>query len=130
MTYTLTRISQSEDGTFGTLSDESGVQLCVTCEPSPDEAHPCIPAIKYRCIPHNGEHWKNVWEVANVPGRSAILIHAGNSEKDTLGCIVVGTGFGFIGTHRGVTESLRALNKLRAMLPEEFDFEIKEEFGE
>lgn len=129
MAYVLVRISQSDDGTMGQLFDESGDQLCVTIEPSPDEAHPCIPAGTYHCIPHNGEHWKNVWEITNVPDRAAILIHAGNSEKDTLGCVVVGTGFGFVGTHHGMTESLRALNKLRAILPNEFDLQIKEEFN-
>lgn len=129
MNYTLTRISQSDEGTFGTLTDLDGIQLCVTCEPPPDVQHPCIPAGTYHCIPHNGQHWKNVWEITNVPGRSDILIHAGNLDKDTLGCVVVGISFGWIGTQQAVLQSLTALNKLRNLLPDEFEIEIIEQFS-
>lgn len=52
----------------------------------------CIPAGEYKCRPHTGPKFKDVWEVLNVPGRSAILFHAGNSDTDTLGCILVGMG--------------------------------------
>lgn len=122
--YTLQRISQSEEGTFGVLKDDNGIQLCVTCEPSPAKDHPCVPAGTYHCIPHNGVKWKNVWKVANVPGRSDILIHAGNTDIDTLGCIVVGKSFGWIGTQQAVMESLITLNLLRNLLPSEFDLTI------
>ncbi len=122
--YSLQRISQSEEGTFGQLLDPTGKILCLTCEPPPDAEHPCIPAGVYNCIPHNGNEWKNVWEVTNVPGRSDILIHAGNTDHDTLGCIVVGTGFGWIGTQQAVMQSLQALNMLRNTLPQTFILSI------
>lgn len=122
--YTLQRQSQSAEGTFGILYDPSGTQLCVTCEPPPDVGHPCIPEGIYQCIPHNGAHWKNVWEITDVPGRTAILIHAGNYEGNTEGCVCVGTNFGWIGTKQAVMESLNALNKLRSMLPNNFILSI------
>ena len=34
---------------------------------------------------------KGMIEVANVPGFEAILIHPGNTDEDTSGCILVGT---------------------------------------
>lgn len=124
MLYTLQRISQSEEGTFGILYDPAGTQLCVTCEPPPDVAHPCIPAGMYKCIPHNGDRWKNVWEISGVPGRSSILIHAGNTDADTEGCVCVGTSFGWEGTTQAVMESVNALNKLRNLLPQSFNISI------
>ena len=36
------------------------------------------------------------FEVTDVPGRTAILIHTGNSETDVEGCILVGMQFGRI----------------------------------
>lgn len=136
MTYTLTRFSQSDEGTFGTLEDESGKQLCITAEPPPEGEHPCIPEGTYYFQPHNGEHWKHVWEATNVPGRSNILIHAGNvpvpytddngvDHWETKGCIMVGKSIGWIGTHQAVTESVSALNYLRTVLPDNFTMTIK-----
>lgn len=122
--YILQRLNQSEEGTFGTFSDPSGTQLCVTCEPPPDGDHPCIPAGTYQCIPHNGAKWQNVWEITNVPGRTAILIHAGNTDSNTEGCVCVGTSFGWLGTNQAVMESLNALNKLRSCLPSSFIISI------
>lgn len=54
----------------------------------------CIPAGTYLVHPHgwHGEpvRYKRVWQLQNVPGRSAILMHAGNVHQDTEGCILVG----------------------------------------
>ena len=120
MMYILSRLRQDEQGTFGELCGPDGRHLCVTVEPPPTGDHPCIPHGTYNCIPHNGDHWKNVWEITNVPGRTAILIHAGNTDTDTEGCVVVGTTFGEIGTQEAVLHSLDALNMLRSTLPDSF----------
>ena len=66
--------------------------LCDTLEPpTTGVKHPCIPI---------GDYLVNlVWSpkfksykprLEGVPHRSGILIHKGNSVKDTLGCILVG----------------------------------------
>lgn len=51
----------------------------------------CIPEGSYRCI----IAWSNRFQrlmprLLDVPGRSGILIHPGNTLKDTSGCILVG----------------------------------------
>lgn len=78
----------------------------------------CIPTGVYRCTPHNGTRFKDVWRLESVPGRSAILIHAGNTTKDIEGCILVGMSHGELrtkkfGNLRAVLSSRKAINLLR-----------------
>lgn len=122
MRITLRRISQSHFGTFGVLLDEDDESMCFTCEEPWKGNAPqvsCIPAGTYECVPHDTERFPDVWEVTGVPGRSAILIHSGNTIKDTHGCILVGTSFLRNPDYSiyGVAESRKALNRLRDMLP-------------
>ena len=37
------------------------------------------------------------WEVRDVPGRTFIMVHPGNYERHTEGCILVGRGFSWNG---------------------------------
>jgi hypothetical protein len=126
MKLELHRSAQSEKGTFGilVLDDEP---LCVTCEDDwQDNAagRSCIPPGIYKCLHHDGEHYKRVWEVLNVPGRTAILIHNGNTARDTQGCILVGDSFGHVGGAPAVMNSLKTLDMLRQRLPDAFMLEI------
>lgn len=126
MKITLHRIAQSDKGTFGVLVKDN-IPLCVTCEdPWKDNAigESCIPAGTYHCLPHNGTRYKDVWRLMNVPNRSAILIHAGNTIADTKGCILVGRHFGELGGYPAVLSSRNALQELRQVLPDDFDLEI------
>ena len=57
----------------------------------------CIPLGEYRVVPHGWEpvnpfKFKQTWQVTDVPKRTGILFHAGNSFNDTEGCILVGLG--------------------------------------
>lgn len=124
MIITLKRISYTDKGTFGVLMREDGMPLCVTLEdPWNDNQRniSCIPEGEYSAYPHNGTKYKNVWALAKVPNRTAILIHAGNSTQDTEGCILVGRSFNAY----TISNSRNALDYLRSVLPDRFTLVIK-----
>ena len=51
----------------------------------------CIPEGEYTCKAHVSPKFGQTYHVLNVKNRDAILIHHGNFNKDTLGCILVGS---------------------------------------
>lgn len=87
----------------------------------------CIPDGKYRVVPrlfHRGGYM--AWEVTNVPGRTHILIHKGNTAFDVTGCIVVGTELGAIGSFPAVLNSKDAWGVLHdALAGKEFDMTVR-----
>ncbi|QEH36490.1 hypothetical protein OJF2_50740 [Aquisphaera giovannonii] len=129
MILTLRRISQGHFGTFGMLL-AGDKPLCVTCE-EPWKANApnvsCIAAGTYSCIRHDTPKFPNVWEVTGVPGRTGILIHAGNTIKDTRGCILVGQEFlrNSDFTIYGVGKSRAALDMLRQTLLDAFTLVVE-----
>lgn len=122
-TYTLNRKPSTPLGTFGQLMDGRGNPLCLTCELPWNDNHPqtsCIPAGTYKVIRHNSPDHPDTWEVMNVPGRSAILIHNGNTKLDSRGCILVGDKFGTVNDYPAVLNSVATMQRLRAILPSDF----------
>jgi len=119
----LTRGATTAKGTFGILTMD-GEPLCVTCEDPWNDNKTnisCIPDGEYNCSKFSGTKFKDVWEIKNVPGRSAILIHAGNTIEDTHGCVLVGRSF----NGRAITESQAALAMLRKKLPDNFTLTVR-----
>ena len=53
-------------------------------------SHSCIPAGDYLCRLEFSPSHGNCFHVKNVEGRDNILIHSGNYNKDTEGCILLG----------------------------------------
>lgn len=125
--YKLHRVTNSiEDGCFGVLSFND-LPLCVTLEETwlnNKKQISCIPAGMYEVEKYSGTKYKNVWIVKNVPQRSAILIHWGNTEENTAGCILVGKEYGKFGTKTGILRSVQAIEELRKILPNKFNLEI------
>ncbi len=75
-----------------------------------------IPAGTYKCAPYSGTKYKNVYHVQNVPNRSAILIHWGNTEKDTEGCILLGNRVGEINGQPAVLDSRNCFKRFRELI--------------
>lgn len=87
----------------------------------------CVPDGEYTVIKHSSDRFKNVWalineeldvfyQVAPRPGRTAILIHAGNRVRDVIGCIAVGQEHGTMEGEHAVLRSQLALQHLRSVL--------------
>ena len=53
----------------------------------------CIPTGYYKLVRVDSPKFgKNTWEIVDVTGRSHILIHAGNTAADVIGCVAIGMG--------------------------------------
>jgi hypothetical protein len=121
------RYDKSSSGTLGTFWMDDTF-LCYTLE-DPDNNNAkgvsCIPEGTYPVIKHNGARFHDVWILENVPNREAILIHAGNTIKDTRGCILVGQKVGTLQGLPAVLESRQALDFLRKRLPHNFTLTIR-----
>ena len=109
----LTRVSEFCNSTFGVLCIDDS-PLFVTCEDVwSDNARniSCIPEGKYRVVLHRSPKFGVCYKVDDVSGRDHILIHSGNTNKDTQGCILLGKQFGVVGTDPGVISSRVAMQE-------------------
>ena len=140
MELVLNRILKTNDYTIGELSVD-GKYLCDTIEdavrPLPEScpntpkgiACKCkekvygktaVPAGTYKVkLGYSNRFRRILPQVLDVPHFLGILIHTGNSNKDTEGCIIVGTWDGK--TENWVSNSRVAFNKLMPLLRDATD---------
>lgn len=59
--------------------------------------------------------------VKDVPGFQFILIHTGNTEDDTEGCLIVGMKIGSLNNKRAVLDSKTAYNKIYPIISDAID---------
>ncbi len=82
--------------TIGEMYSNDGIErLSYTLEDVKREVkvpgETCIPAGKYRLILDYSSRYKRLMpRLLDVPGFSGILIHPGNTDVDTHGCVLVG----------------------------------------
>jgi hypothetical protein len=128
------RDPSTEEGTPGVLVSESFG--CHTLElPWLDNARKrsCIPAGVYRCAVVQSPRFGRVYGVQNVPGRTHILIHAGNwagqipqRRTHVQGCILLGERMGSLSGQRAVLLSRPAVRRfMAAMQGRPFELEVK-----
>jgi len=128
----LTRLTDDGKQTLGQFQAFSGISKVFECKtlelPWLDNSKQisCIPAGTYQVRKHNSPTFGKVFHVTGVPGRSEILIHKGNFNKDTKGCILVGKDFIDINTDgtTDITQSGATLEKMLMYLPDEFTLKI------
>ena len=110
----LHRFAYLDDRTMGVLTYE-GNQWWTVEKPwnnnQPFESS--IPEGRYKMGRHDSPKFgKNTWHILEVPDRSYILIHAGNTSNDVVGCIALGKSLRI--NADGVSSSRTALNELLA----------------
>ncbi len=92
---TVRRVYMGDDGTQGVLLLD-GRPVGVTLEPpwrDNEDSASCIPAGAYFAdYAFSPRLKRNTYYLREVPGRDGVMFHDGNWIKDTLGCILVGTG--------------------------------------
>jgi len=125
---TLKREILSNKAILGSLYDEhKKLEVAKTLENPWLNNKTSISAIsngRYDVRPYSSEKYKKAFCLSNVPGRSAILIHQGNYEKDTEGCILVGAEWAFLFGEIAVSKSRATLNYLIENYPEGFLLDI------
>ena len=118
MKLKLIRVSEYNEATLGVLCLDAR-PMFVTLEDKwldNEKQISCIPTGKYKIKIHNSPKFGRVFQVCDVPDRSQILIHAGNTREDTQGCILLGLMYGTIGTETAILSSRAALaNFMTAM---------------
>ena len=76
----------------------------------------CIPPAVYLCTPYKSKKYPDNYQLSDVPGRSKILIHVGNTAKDTKGCILLGMACGSLSNEPAILSSTEALNLFRSII--------------
>lgn len=126
MNLHLKRLEYGADGIFGNLLDEQGNLVAHTLEHAYEGYGPACPWVPkvavgtYTCVrhpPHRVPY--ETFMLRDVPdfmGKpvEGILIHCGNFDKDSEGCILVGSSEVDLGRRRMVTHSRETFERIMA----------------
>lgn len=126
------RLEEADSGTIGILRIQKEI-FCFTLEP-PDllnkQMMSSIPAQQYIAKRYQSSKYGETFIVTDVPGRTGILFHWGNTASNTAGCIILGKGIALIEGRRGLSGSKDTWDRFMEALHghEKFHLTIKEEY--
>jgi len=109
----LFRVSENEHGTYGVLI-HGKTPFALTLENQWIDNKvdvSCIPKGKYVCERYTSVRFGNTFRIKDVPGRSGIALHWGNTDKDTRGCVLIGEEFGVLGDKTAILASKRGFKE-------------------
>lgn len=129
--FTLYRISETEDGTFGVFLADHNLPFALCLERKwlnnkPQES--CVPPSEdYRCKRVISPTFGETFQIINVKDRSHILFHKGNYMYDSKGCVLVGERFDPVSKGYGITNSGEGFAEFMGRLKgvDEFRLRIK-----
>ena len=131
-TLNLVRFANTGREVIGAIFDGYNL-LTYTLEPPWNDNQrgaSCIPPGEYKVsyMKRSGTgKYRDVYWVREVPNRSAILIHKGNTVNETLGCILPGAKVGKLRGQWAVLDSRGGLNKLHNIVQrEEFTLNVRD----
>lgn len=127
MKLTLKRNFKGPDYTIGKLYID-GHYFCDTLEDTVRSTgkkiagKTAIPAGDYKVVKSYSPRFKKILpEILDVPGFAGVRIHAGNTAKDTDGCVLLGLNK----TKGAVLDSQTTMAYFMARTPNEFDLTIE-----
>lgn len=127
MNFVLKRVAYLPDETLGVLLVDNIPKFTTLEDPWKDNAKniSCIPTGNYTCSRYQSGKFGPTYIVDHVPGRSGILFHKGNTNKETQGCILVGRSYGTILESPAIISSYLAFNDLLSILEGIESFSLK-----
>jgi hypothetical protein len=134
MKMLIRRFSHEENQTLGygiVFNEDNGVKYTFSTLELPWRGNArrisCIPVGTYKVLKRWSEKYKNHFHVLDVPSRDWILLHAGNYNRHTLGCILCGKKHVDINGdgERDITSSNATMKHLNEILPDEFELVIE-----
>ena len=122
----LMRLEKLDDRTLGRLIVFSGTEIEETFTTlelpwrNNEKEKSCILSGYYTVEPRSSQKHGDHLLVNNTAPRDLILLHVGNSPKDSTGCVLIGTGFGDFDADglREITSSRAAMKKLTDLIVE------------
>ena len=122
---TLLRVESTEIVTRGCLLVD-GRFICLTLENPWKENSPnvsCIPTGQYQLVPYVSLQHGATYKLLGVPNREGIIVHVGNTEDNTRGCVLLGMEVGTLDGQPAVLQSRKAFNRfLNIMEVEKHDY--------
>ncbi|WP_419783632.1 DUF5675 family protein [Maridesulfovibrio sp.] len=117
----LVRIEQGNEATLGVFVVDGEV-ICWSLEEPWRENKTGVSCIPEGCYPLKLEFspskGRELWTVKEVPERSYVRIHTGNTVDDTEGCPLTGSSPGYLGGKRAVLGSRAGFKEFMAAMSE------------
>ena len=110
---TIKRVYMKDFASIGVIDDE-GWPFALTLELPWKNNTPevsCIPKGEYICKRVNTSRHGECFEICDVPGRTAVLIHWGNVTSNSQGCVLLGEEFGELSGQFAVLSSRTAYSE-------------------